>query len=55
LPVSLTTVGYENGPVARELVRLLIERIEGRREPSSLRSSQSLRLIVRESTGPAPS
>ena len=54
LPVALTTVGFEIAPVARELVRLLVDRIEGRREPSSVRSTESLRLIVRESTGPAP-
>lgn len=54
LPVALTTVGFEIAPVARELVQLLIDRIEGRREPSSVRSTERLRLIVRESTGPAP-
>jgi LacI family transcriptional regulator len=54
LPVALTTVGYENGAMAREVVRLMIDRIEGRREPGSLRSTQSLRLVVRESTGPPP-
>jgi LacI family transcriptional regulator, repressor for deo operon, udp, cdd, tsx, nupC, and nupG len=54
MPVALTTVGYEIGPVARELVRLLIDRIEGRRESSSLRSSENLRLVVHESTGPPP-
>ncbi|MGE3911626.1 MAG: LacI family DNA-binding transcriptional regulator [Chloroflexota bacterium] len=54
LPVALTTVGFEIAPVARELVRLLIDRVEGRREPASLRSTERLRLIVRESTGPAP-
>lgn len=52
LPVALTTVGFEIAPVARELVRLLIDRIEGRREASSARSTERLRLIVRESTGP---
>lgn len=54
LPVALTTVGFEIAPVAREIVRLLIDRIEGRREPGSVRSTEHLRLIVRESTGPAP-
>ena len=47
----MTTVGIDHGEYAREMIRLLMERIEGKR--SEARGvTVDLKLVARESTGP---
>ena len=54
LPVALTSVELPDNKMVREAVELLIRRLEEPKYAGPQRTEFSTRLVVRESTGPAP-
>jgi len=52
LPTSLTTISHDRTGLADELVKRLVSRINGTREPECFQTEVHHRLVLRESTAP---